>query len=564
MKQRSYYSFILAIVLLALSISGCAEKDGEAVKPAETDAAISGEATEGNKGEPIEYTGYAEEIGFVLDAPAKTAFETNTTMDIRGQIGEFTELTGDNLWIVVSYENQLDDIRFKDFEYYLPLENGKFSQEITLHHGAGEYSVTVRAPSNKQGEENLYYDTVVLDVANLDEEIQRDVEYTWHGIEQGISVSSAVSGMNEANGFIYLEGAVPPDYPGTVMMISIEKDSESQQIFLPVKNGVFAGDVPLYFGEGYHDLVIQTYDREESYYYKAAHLYVDNQADEAFAEIELFRDYMERGVVLDEPSWAISKVQNEIAYRVAGELDSSVKAAEDISHLIVTVTKTGEDPLESSYVIPVENGRFDGQAYFRFGPGSYEVNISVPDVESGGSSTFYFSSLKKVAHEVTGIEDRRDTLPSRGIESDHPDIIAKAKEITAGLTDEREFAKAVYQFTASHIVYDVDKLEAGTFDLADSALKALETGRGVCQDYSYLAVALLRASGMEAHYVEGYAGEPHAWVEVKVNGEWLEMDPTWGSGYIQDGVFVPSYNEQYFDPDPEFLAETHSRDGIVY
>ena len=69
---------------------------------------------------------------------------------------------------------------------------------------------------------------------------------------------------------------------------------------------------------------------------------------------------------------------------------------------------------------------------------------------------------------------------------------------------------------------------------------------------------------MEANFVEGDAGERHAWVEVKVDGEWIVMDPTWGAGYVHEGTFHFQYNEDYFDPDPAFLAETHTRDGIVY
>lgn len=38
----------------------------------------------------------------------------------------------------------------------------------------------------------------------------------------------------------------------------------------------------------------------------------------------------------------------------------------------------------------------------------------------------------------------------------------------------------------------------------------------------------------------------------------------WGAGYVHEGVFHFNYNEDFFDPDPAFLAETHSRDGIVY
>ena len=40
----------------------------------------------------------------------------------------------------------------------------------------------------------------------------------------------------------------------------------------------------------------------------------------------------------------------------------------------------------------------------------------------------------------------------------------------------------------------------------DSALKTLELKSGVCQDYAFLATALLRASDIEARFVEGRAG----------------------------------------------------------
>ena len=41
----------------------------------------------------------------------------------------------------------------------------------------------------------------------------------------------------------------------------------------------------------------------------------------------------------------------------------------------------------------------------------------------------------------------------------------------------------------------------------------------------------------EARFVEGRAGGGvfpgrHAWVEAKIDGSWLTMDPTWASGYL--------------------------------
>ena len=50
---------------------------------------------------------------------------------------------------------------------------------------------------------------------------------------------------------------------------------------------------------------------------------------------------------------------------------------------------------------------------------------------------------------------------------------------------------------------------------------------------------------------------------MKVDGEWLTMDPTWGAGYIANGEFVANYTEDYFESNEEAF-KTHSRIGVEY
>ena len=67
----------------------------------------------------------------------------------------------------------------------------------------------------------------------------------------------------------------------------------------------------------------------------------------------------------------------------------------------------------------------------------------------------------------------------------------------------------------------------------------LETGAGVCQDYTHVMIAIARSWGMPSRYVSGYlhregspgeqsaAGASHAWAEFWLPGlGWLGMDPT--------------------------------------
>ncbi|RKL67883.1 transglutaminase [Salipaludibacillus neizhouensis] len=570
-QTRKLVVFICTFTFLLMA--GCSEPEeetsvtvdtGEETENQEETKKFEDDVIEEPVPESMELSDYADEIGFMLDSPKKEKFEVNTTFEVQGSIEEIKKLVSDDIWITLTRNNGVRDLETDDFNYYLPLEGGKFKQTLSLFHGKGEYEVRVRAPSNKSGEEDRYYDVAVFDVVNRDDKIQREIEYTQFGKQHGISLISPKLGLKDREESVYIEGTVPEDHHGKMVLVQVEKDEEKRQLVFAIHGDRFAGDVPLYFGKGIHQIRVQTIADGEEYYYDSATFYADNQSTTEMAKMEKFNQYINRGVTVYEPSWSEPALQEKLKYRVRGKIDSEVAGADDISHMIVTVNKLDEDKSVANYFVPVEDYIFDDDVYFRFGPGRYEVVINVPDLDQRNQSVFYYQGVMRTEHEVMNIEDKRDLLPSRGIESDHPKIIDKAKEVTAGLESDREKAKAVYQFVAKHVAYDVEKAEQDLFNLDDSALSTLDSGSGVCQDYAFLATALLRAIGIESHYVEGYTGERHAWVEVKVDGEWMEMDPTWGAGYVQNRKFVFQYNEDYFDPDQAFLDKTHRREGIMY
>jgi transglutaminase-like putative cysteine protease len=230
------------------------------------------------------------------------------------------------------------------------------------------------------------------------------------------------------------------------------------------------------------------------------------------------------------------------------------------------IIQTEKDGQEATYLIPVENYRFDGIFWLRFGPGRYEVSVNVPEITNQHHDYFRFFRVAQFEVISTGPRDLRYLLPSRGIQSDSPQIKALARQIVAGLSDDRAKAKAIYRYVATHVRYDVNKFRTDAFELDDSALKTLREKKGVCQDYTFLTIALLRSIGIESRFVEGISqGNRHAWVEARIDGRWITMDPTWGSGYLTpDGSFVAQYDPRYFDPDPAFFAQTHVRTGVMY
>ena len=63
--------------------------------------------------------------------------------------------------------------------------------------------------------------------------------------------------------------------------------------------------------------------------------------------------------------------------------------------------------------------------------------------------------------------------------------------------------------------------------------EVLEKGKGVCQDFAHLMIALLRSLGVPVRYVSGYIHRPnresqsHAWCEAWLPDlGWIGVDPT--------------------------------------
>jgi len=90
----------------------------------------------------------------------------------------------------------------------------------------------------------------------------------------------------------------------------------------------------------------------------------------------------------------------------------------------------------------------------------------------------------------------------------------------------------------------------GITGVRTSAAEAVAGGRGVCQDFAHVMLAVCRAAGLPARYVSGHLvgeGGSHAWVEVIVadaarpgRAEAVAFDPTHdrraGGGYLTVAV----------------------------
>jgi transglutaminase-like putative cysteine protease len=137
-------------------------------------------------------------------------------------------------------------------------------------------------------------------------------------------------------------------------------------------------------------------------------------------------------------------------------------------------------------------------------------------------------------------------LPSKLVQSHHPEIQQLAYELTIGLKTDEEKSKAIFRWVATNISYDAESyFRDPSNPRYYSSLETLRDKRALCSGYANLNAALHRAVGIEAQVVYG---EGHAWNEVKISNSWQEQDPTYGSGGLDmnNKSFIPQFNEQYF------------------
>ena len=116
------------------------------------------------------------------------------------------------------------------------------------------------------------------------------------------------------------------------------------------------------------------------------------------------------------------------------------------------------------------------------------------------------------------------TLPSRYCESDRFSQIAW--ELFGKNLDRAEQVRAICAWIDANVAYTPNATDGRT-----SAWDVWIGRKGVCRDYTHLAIAFCRALSIPARYVGGYAAglEPmdfHACFEAYLGGDWRLFDPT--------------------------------------
>ena len=117
----------------------------------------------------------------------------------------------------------------------------------------------------------------------------------------------------------------------------------------------------------------------------------------------------------------------------------------------------------------------------------------------------------------------------------------------------------------SGLLFDCFEYVPGSTSISSTIEHILDTGRGVCQDYAHVMIAIARTWGIPARYVSGYLHDAtdrgatagttagtttHAWVECLLPGlGWTGFDPT-NSTFVDERHVRVAVGRDYRDVSP--------------
>lgn len=138
--------------------------------------------------------------------------------------------------------------------------------------------------------------------------------------------------------------------------------------------------------------------------------------------------------------------------------------------------------------------------------------------------------------------------------------------INSNFTNQTDKSRAIFIWITNNIQYDIDNMFAINFyqNVNEIIDRVLKTKKGICMHYAELYNSIANQVGIKSYVISGYTKQngfvdyiPHAWCASFIDSIWCFIDPTWGSGYIQNSKFVKKTNNYFFKTKPEQIIESH-------
>ena len=202
--------------------------------------------------------------------------------------------------------------------------------------------------------------------------------------------------------------------------------------------------------------------------------------------------------------------------------------------------------------------------------------------EEGGKKkvlkTFKHSYTKQISKNTEKINEILKQIRHSKIDKILSEAPLRTKITLEGLTNffkkdskklsEVEKAWLIYKWVTENIEYDYEGINAYTYDVSEEA--TFNRGKTISSGLALLYKKICENLNLNVEIVEGFAkeysfnisessedSEKHDWNAIQIEKEWYLIDPTWGSGYIQDQNFIKQFNPYFFFTPPQEFVRGH-------
>lgn len=273
-----------------------------------------------------------------------------------------------------------------------------------------------------------------------------------------------------------------------------------------------------------------------------------------------------------------------------------------------TVTARGKYTGDRLAKIFVSAGDIGSMSFSAHADGSYEAEFTVSSVSDSSVLALKFNSGATISYPLYSDENGL-YFPQNGLAEENRLVLEKIHDapklaagyyltasgeadkiaevqrqikqisdsVTDGLESDYDKARALAEYVAAHVSYDMDARSESVTEETVSVEHTLKYGRTVCIGFANLYCALLQAQGIDAVNIKGgstgggvtYAAltdgiQNHEFTAFfcEKQNRWVWVDSCWdGSGTYQNGEFLGNIpHEKYFDITDEALSFDHRAD----
>src|ERR1700691_2715576 len=272
-------------------------------------------------------------------------------------------------------------------------------------------------------------------------------------------------------------------------------------------------------------------------------------------------------------SWRIA-IRHRTSYKYAEPVRSSYNEAR-----LTPPSVDGQHTLQAALIVTPAVRPLHYVDYWGTAVDAFDIHVPHTELVVLATSTVETAAPRPAPAGVSWSELAGPAVQDRFAEllTASPFVIAEPELTEVGRSLRTELPPVQAGLRVLEGAHETLRYDQGATHVFTSSAEARAAGKGVCQDFAHVTLALLRAAGLPARYVSGYlhpaveaetgetmTGESHAWVEFWA-GDWVAPDTTSlaevGSRHVllargRDYADVRPLSGIYSGPAVEHLAVT--------